>query len=279
MEEKSLHIICLELLGATFAVQAFAKDRQNVVIQIHLDNATAVAYVNHMGGTRSPQLCAMAKSLWDWCLQRHIFIVASHIPGVINVEADYLSRTVVDRHARLAAKPSNFSETECSLGSHGDRSLRFQGHQTGGQVLQLEARPSSGGSGCLQAELGRSYRVCQSSMGTCGQMPTTCVAGRSLNSIGDSLLACTSLVPSSLPTPPGLFPDVPDLFVHHHQEYKIPLPDRASQLVAWYISGDRTRVQEFQRRLYPSSLHPGDHPLPRTIHSKKGSMNIIPKVV
>ena len=108
------------------------------------------------------------------------------------------------RSPRLAAKPSNFSETERSLGSHGDRSLCFQGHQTGGQVLQLEARPSSGGSGCLQAELGRSYRVCQSSMGTCGQMPTTCVAGRSLNSIGDSLLACTSLVPSSLPTPPGL---------------------------------------------------------------------------
>ena len=41
-------------------------------------------------------------------------------------------------------------------------------------------------------------------MGTCGQMPTTCVAGRSPDSIGDSLLACTSLVPSSLPTPPGL---------------------------------------------------------------------------
>ena len=98
VEEKSLHINCLELLGATFAVQSFARDRQNVVIQIHLDNTTAVAYVNHMGGTRSPQLCAMAKSLWDWCLQRHIFIVASHIPGVINVEADYLSRTVVDRH-------------------------------------------------------------------------------------------------------------------------------------------------------------------------------------
>ena len=106
-EEKSLHINCLELLGATFAVQAFAKDKQNIVIQLHIDNATLVAYINHMGGTKSPQLmggtkspqlCALAKTLWDWCIQRGIFLVASHIAGVDNVEADFLSRSVVDRH-------------------------------------------------------------------------------------------------------------------------------------------------------------------------------------
>ena len=94
-EEKSLHINCLELMGVKFAVQAFAKDKQILVVQIHLDNATAVAYINHMGGTRSPQLTAIARSLWGWCLQRQILLVASHIVGVTNVEADYLLRTVI----------------------------------------------------------------------------------------------------------------------------------------------------------------------------------------
>ena len=96
--ESQFHINALELLGATFAVQAFAKDKAGIVIHIKLDNSTAVAYINHMGGTKSHQLWSLSKTLWEWCLQRQIFLVASHIPGVVNTEADSLSRSVVDHH-------------------------------------------------------------------------------------------------------------------------------------------------------------------------------------
>ena len=34
----------------------------------------------------------VAKEIWKFCEQRELFIIAKHIPGVLNVEADTLSR-------------------------------------------------------------------------------------------------------------------------------------------------------------------------------------------
>lgn len=93
-----LHIDCLELLAVFHAVRAFAKDKKQMMIQIHLDNTTAVAYVNHLGGTKSLDLRSIAVQLGDWCLQKHLFLIASHIRGVSNTRADLLSRTVIDGH-------------------------------------------------------------------------------------------------------------------------------------------------------------------------------------
>ena len=97
-ERRRLHINCLELMAVFHAVRAFTKDKRHMVIQVHLDNTTAVAYINHLGGTKSPDLRSLAVRLWDWCLQRYLFLMASHIPGVNNTRADLLSRSVVDRH-------------------------------------------------------------------------------------------------------------------------------------------------------------------------------------
>ena len=38
-----------------------------------MDNTTAVAYLNRMGGTRSPDLSHCAKQLWLWCRDREDF--------------------------------------------------------------------------------------------------------------------------------------------------------------------------------------------------------------
>ena len=38
----------------------------------------------------------------------------------------------------------------------------------------------------------------------------------------------------------------------------IPLPRKANNLVAWLISGDRTKVQESQRKLLLSYWHHGE---------------------
>ena len=69
-EEKILHINALELIAATFGVQAFCKNREVTSVLLKSDNATVVAYVNKMGGTVSPLLTQLAKELWQWCLQR-----------------------------------------------------------------------------------------------------------------------------------------------------------------------------------------------------------------
>ena len=98
LEEQRMHINCLELTAATLAVQAFAKDRSALSILLQLDNQTAVAYINHLGGTVSLQLAQLAKTLWFWALQRDIILSAQHIPGVTNQgEADAESRMTVDR--------------------------------------------------------------------------------------------------------------------------------------------------------------------------------------
>ena len=54
----------LELLAATLAAKTFLKDQTDVTILMQLDNQTAVAFVNNMGGTVSVPFTDLAKALW-----------------------------------------------------------------------------------------------------------------------------------------------------------------------------------------------------------------------
>ena len=95
--EQEMHINCLELLAATLAVKAFLKDQRGVSVKLQLDNQTAVAYINNMGGTVSPQLTNLSKVLWMWALSKDIVLTAEYIPGSTNCVADAESRTLKDR--------------------------------------------------------------------------------------------------------------------------------------------------------------------------------------
>ncbi|KAI8513154.1 hypothetical protein Bbelb_097930 [Branchiostoma belcheri] len=54
-----------QLKAASLALRSFVSaDTQHDLLR--LDNATAVAYVNHVGGTRSPDLAALALEMWSW---------------------------------------------------------------------------------------------------------------------------------------------------------------------------------------------------------------------
>jgi len=87
-QERQLHINCLELLAAQLALKTFVKSQQDISVLLQLDNSTAVAYINNLGGTVSPTLTALAKSMWLWALERDIMIMAQHIPGVSNMITD-----------------------------------------------------------------------------------------------------------------------------------------------------------------------------------------------
>ena len=50
-----------------------------------------------MGGTRSPIVVDLTRTVWQWCLERKISLVAQHIPGKVNFRADFLSRHLRDR--------------------------------------------------------------------------------------------------------------------------------------------------------------------------------------
>lgn len=57
---------------------------------------TAVAYINKMGGTKSPILTQVAKKIWEFCLSQQITITAEHLPGLQNQTADSESRKVFE---------------------------------------------------------------------------------------------------------------------------------------------------------------------------------------
>ena len=85
------------MLAATLAVKTFLKDKSRMSVLLRLDNTTAVAYINNLGGTVSKELVDLAKSLWMWCLERNIHITAQHLlPSVQNVIADAESRIMID---------------------------------------------------------------------------------------------------------------------------------------------------------------------------------------
>ena len=73
------------------------KDRRDTSVLLLIDNTTAVAYINHQGGTVSPMATEIAMDLWMWCLERDITIKAQYLPGVENVRADSESRVIQDR--------------------------------------------------------------------------------------------------------------------------------------------------------------------------------------
>ena len=77
--------------------QCFAKHCQGITIQLKLDTVTAVTYINKLGGTHSHTLCQLAITIWEWCIQRNILLLAEHLPGKDNVAADQESSSMRDQ--------------------------------------------------------------------------------------------------------------------------------------------------------------------------------------
>ena len=61
-----------------------------------MDNTTAVAYVRNMEGTHSLLCNKLARELWNWGKSRNIWLSATHILDVSNVDADKESRSFAE---------------------------------------------------------------------------------------------------------------------------------------------------------------------------------------
>lgn len=103
VQERKLAINNLELIAAFLALKCFAKEDKDCEILLRIDNTTAIAYINRMGGVQYPQLNKLARDIWNWCKERRIWVFASYIPSKENTDADRESRR------------SNV-DTECELG-------------------------------------------------------------------------------------------------------------------------------------------------------------------
>ncbi len=85
-EELLLHVNLLEALAVFSAIQAFKIFLQRSVILLQTNNTVVMAYVNKMGGTRSPYLESLAQRITLWCLDRSITLRAVHLSGADNVD-------------------------------------------------------------------------------------------------------------------------------------------------------------------------------------------------
>jgi hypothetical protein len=94
--ESKRHITELELLGAMYAVQAFAVQSSNISIRIYLDNVSVMTYINHGGGAKSRRLTAVSSAFVNWCESREIALEAVYVKGKLNVIADEESRVCLN---------------------------------------------------------------------------------------------------------------------------------------------------------------------------------------
>ena len=94
--EAAFHINYLELKAAFFAWQCFQSQLCMKHVRL-LGNSTAVACVNNMGTSHSHSCIScneLTHAIWQWCVERHIWLSAAHIPGKLNTAADEESRAV-----------------------------------------------------------------------------------------------------------------------------------------------------------------------------------------
>ena len=96
-EEKDLHINVLEAKAVLFGLKALGEDIRQLHIKILSDNSATVGAIKNMGSSKSGELNDAVIDIWDWALTRDNWITASHIPGVLNIEADRESRNTADR--------------------------------------------------------------------------------------------------------------------------------------------------------------------------------------
>ncbi|KAF7251241.1 Beta-1,3-glucosyltransferase [Varanus komodoensis] len=92
------HINFLELLEVFRALHSFEDVFQHRVVQITSDIIATVFYLNKQGGTKSPTLARLSMKIWDWCIPRDITLMAVHLAGTDNVQADLLSRHLFTSH-------------------------------------------------------------------------------------------------------------------------------------------------------------------------------------
>uniref|UniRef100_A0AC35F6U8 Reverse transcriptase domain-containing protein n=1 Tax=Panagrolaimus sp. PS1159 TaxID=55785 RepID=A0AC35F6U8_9BILA len=92
-EESLLHINALELKAIQLSLKTAFKTAENVGVRVESDNTTAIAFINRRGGTRSRLLNSIATEIWQWALSKNIYLKATHIAGVKNIEADQESRS------------------------------------------------------------------------------------------------------------------------------------------------------------------------------------------
>lgn len=95
----------LELHAVLLGLKAFINFLQNRHVKVKIDNSTAVAYINNMGGTHSMLCNGVARKILMFGNEHNIWLTAEHVPGKDNYLADRESRIFHDNTEWMLSKP------------------------------------------------------------------------------------------------------------------------------------------------------------------------------
>ena len=257
--EKKLHINCLELLAGSFAVKSFTKNRLCAHVRLRMDNTTAVAYVNRLGGTHSLVLSNLALALWEWAQKNSIMLSAEHYAGHLNTVANWESRHFRDA-SNWRLDQNVFSSLmqirgPCAIDLFADR-LNSQLPQ----FYSWKPDPLSIATDALLQDWsrGRNYAF-----------PPFCLIMRSLAKLQGAdgeLILITPVWPTQAwyprildmsVAPPVLLPSFPDLLLSPRGERHPLLLNETLSLAAWHVSSNPCNRRAFLQTLPGSSWQHG----------------------
>ena len=215
--EKEHHINWKELAAVFLGLKALVRDTSSCTIWLEVDNTTAVAYLNHPGGTHSRVLCDLAIQVWQWAAARQLNLIACSPCGMYQQLNSGLLVTECGGQWRLAAAAHDILASATSVRSIFPGPICSPQQPPTSSVLQLATRSWCRGCGRIvgpTTDVGAGVPL--STIPTRGSMPTfhqatSCSSGHS---------DCTSVAVSNafypslqrmLVQPPDLLPVLRDI--------------------------------------------------------------------
>jgi hypothetical protein len=252
--EQQLHINVLEMKAAMFAIQAFTKTMEKTHVHIQVDNMTTVANINKMGNTTSEQLIQVTKEMWNYCLQRKITLTAEYLPGVLNKQADYQSRTYVDG-SNWKLDPEIFKQL---MRVWGKLEVDLFADRTNAQLeiyASWKPDPLAVATDAFTLDWkGKKIYL----------FPPFCMIGRSLSKIQRDKAEAVIITPVWCTQPwyaklmqmsielPIMLPLGKGTLTNPRGEDHPLVEQQRLSLAAWKISGDNGKQMDFQKKLLPS---------------------------
>ena len=130
------------------------------IFLIATGNITGVAYINKAGGMKLCPLCALLWRILTWCSRKRATFKARHIPGCLNVIANYPG---------LARPPRGFSVDTHEVAPASSRPVHNEVQQQVTPVCVTSSRPPTMSSGCIQPVLRGSRTLCLPASSHLGQ--------------------------------------------------------------------------------------------------------------
>ena len=262
-KEREHHINYLELLAAFLALRTFVRNKMGISVLLLLDNVTAIAFINRMGGSHSVRLSDLAVEIWNWCICRNITIHAEHLPGLENVRADWESRHLTDSSDWMLDRDV-FQQLESREGPF---SIDLFASRTNAQLPLYCSWRADPGALAVDA-FSISWKDHNPYL-----FPPFVLIPRCLSKLEAEKTTAWIIAPvwpnqiwfpqllSYLTDHPILLPPIPDI-VSNPDGRNHPLAEKGHlPLAAWCVSGDPARRRAFQNELQRSSGNHGDPPL------------------